>query len=105
MFPQEFTKRLKSQKYIDAEALLKALEEPSPVSIRINPAKWGKIPSDSERVPWCSNGYYLKTRPSYTLDPLLHSGCYLSLIHISEPTRQAEISYAVFCLKKKKKLQ
>eukprot|EP00826_Nyctotherus_ovalis_P040342 TRINITY_DN3971_c0_g1_i5.p1 TRINITY_DN3971_c0_g1~~TRINITY_DN3971_c0_g1_i5.p1 ORF type:complete len:136 (-),score=2.28 TRINITY_DN3971_c0_g1_i5:3-410(-) len=29
--------------------------------------------------------------------------CYLSLIHISEPTRQAEISYAVFCLKKKKK--
>ena len=28
---------------------------------------------------------------------------YLSLIHISEPTRQAEISYAVFCLKKKKK--
>src|SRR5674476_631206 len=28
----------------------------------------------------------------------------LSLIHISEPTRQAEISYAVFCLKKKKKI-
>ena len=26
---------------------------------------------------------------------------FLSLIHISEPTRQAEISYAVFCLKKK----
>src|SRR5674476_1708175 len=24
---------------------------------------------------------------------------FLSLIHISEPTRQAEISYAVFCLK------
>src|SRR5678809_752733 len=30
------------------------------------------------------------------------SGSTLSLIHISEPTRQAEISYAVFCLKKKK---
>src|SRR5678809_751965 len=28
-------------------------------------------------------------------------GFLLSLIHISEPTRQAEISYAVFCLKKK----
>src|SRR5674476_1161876 len=27
----------------------------------------------------------------------------LSLIHISEPTRQAEISYAVFCLKKKRR--
>ena len=32
------------------------------------------------------------------------SGVYgLSLIHISEPTRQEAISYAVFCLKKKKK--
>src|SRR5665213_4015422 len=30
-------------------------------------------------------------------------GWCLSLIHISEPTRQAEISYAVFCLKKKKR--
>ena len=29
-------------------------------------------------------------------------GKYLSLIHISEPTRQEAISYAVFCLKKKK---
>eukprot|EP00825_Cyclidium_porcatum_P043636 TRINITY_DN6238_c0_g1_i5.p3 TRINITY_DN6238_c0_g1~~TRINITY_DN6238_c0_g1_i5.p3 ORF type:complete len:119 (-),score=5.47 TRINITY_DN6238_c0_g1_i5:37-393(-) len=28
---------------------------------------------------------------------------YLSLIHISEPTRLGMISYAVFCLKKKKK--
>ena len=41
--------------------------------------------------------------------PTCHQGtnsCFapaLSLIHISEPTRQAEISYAVFCLKKKKK--
>src|SRR5680860_1771911 len=29
----------------------------------------------------------------------------LSLIHISEPTRRTPISYAVFCLKKKKKKQ
>ena len=28
-------------------------------------------------------------------------GLHLSLIHISEPTRQEAISYAVFCLKKK----
>src|SRR5680860_1118615 len=28
---------------------------------------------------------------------------HLSLIHISEPTRRTPISYAVFCLKKKKK--
>ena len=32
-------------------------------------------------------------------------GDVLSLIHISEPTRLLSISYAVFCLKKKKKKQ
>ena len=37
------------------------------------------------------------------LPPFVKPGQRLSLIHISEPTRQAEISYAVFCLKKKKK--
>src|SRR5450756_2991680 len=30
------------------------------------------------------------------------AACNLSLIHISEPTRLGMISYAVFCLKKKK---
>ena len=30
------------------------------------------------------------------------NGLELSLIHISEPTRRTPISYAVFCLKKKK---
>src|SRR5678816_229342 len=35
------------------------------------------------------------TVPAHTL---------LSLIHISEPTRLLSISYAVFCLKKKKKI-
>src|SRR5674476_1593017 len=37
------------------------------------------------------------------IDRVTLVGHSLSLIHISEPTRQAEISYAVFCLKKKKK--
>ena len=76
MLPEEFTKRLKTQKYIDAEALLKSLEEPSPVSIRINPSKWDKKPLSSTPVSWSTNGFYLEERPSYTLDPLFHSGCY-----------------------------
>ena len=33
---------------------------------------------------------------------LYHEKLDLSLIHISEPTRRYAISYAVFCLKKKK---
>jgi len=76
MFPEAFKNRIANQKYIDAESLLKALSEPSPVSIRINPAKWDKKPFNGEPVPWCENGYYLPSRPSYTLDPLFHSGCY-----------------------------
>eukprot|EP00831_Metopus_contortus_P001632 TRINITY_DN10586_c0_g1_i1.p1 TRINITY_DN10586_c0_g1~~TRINITY_DN10586_c0_g1_i1.p1 ORF type:complete len:461 (+),score=74.69 TRINITY_DN10586_c0_g1_i1:16-1398(+) len=37
--------------------------------------------------------------------PHHHAVYFLSLIHISEPTRPLYISYAVFCLKKKKKKQ
>jgi 16S rRNA C967 or C1407 C5-methylase (RsmB/RsmF family) len=76
MFPEEFIKRISNQKYIDSESLLKALGEPSPVSIRVNSSKWGRIPAHSEQVPWSGSGYYLPGRPSYTLDPLFHSGCY-----------------------------
>src|SRR5450759_1833394 len=36
-------------------------------------------------------------------EPETGAPIYLSLIHISEPTRLGMISYAVFCLKKKKK--
>ncbi|TAL64978.1 MAG: rRNA methyltransferase [Bacteroidetes bacterium] len=76
MFPEGFIQRIYDQKYIDAEALLRSLEEPSPVSIRINSSKWNKTPLISDPVPWCRNGYYLGLRPSFTLDPLFHSGCY-----------------------------
>ena len=45
---------------------------------------------------------------SWLLEPfgyqyMLNAMWILSLIHISEPTRLGMISYAVFCLKKKKK--
>ena len=36
-------------------------------------------------------------------DAAWRAGLMLSLIHISEPTRRYAISYAVFCLKKKKR--
>src|SRR5678815_3822556 len=48
----------------------------------------------------------LRTRASRREDPLdvhVPDPIILSLIHISEPTRLLSISYAVFCLKKKKK--
>ncbi len=76
MFPEKFKQRIFTQTYLDAEQLLNALGEPSPVSIRTNPSKWQMKPLDSEPVSWCKNGYYLPFRPAYTLDPLFHSGCY-----------------------------
>lgn len=51
-------------------------------SIRVNPSKL-KDPASLSfyhdikgSIPWCPNGYYLKKRPSFTFDPLLHAGCY-----------------------------
>jgi 16S rRNA C967 or C1407 C5-methylase (RsmB/RsmF family)/NOL1/NOP2/fmu family ribosome biogenesis protein len=76
MLPEDFRNRIIRQRYIDAEQLLKALSEPASVSIRTNPAKWNKIPVNSFQVPWCRSGFYLNERPSFTLDPLFHAGCY-----------------------------
>ena len=30
----------------------------------------------AQQVPWCEYGFYLKERPVFTLDPLLHAGAY-----------------------------
>jgi 16S rRNA C967 or C1407 C5-methylase (RsmB/RsmF family) len=58
----------------DAGSLLRALQEPTPVSIRMNPAK----PSvqAGAPVPWCAQGLYLDQRPIFTLDPFFHAGAY-----------------------------
>jgi 16S rRNA C967 or C1407 C5-methylase (RsmB/RsmF family)/NOL1/NOP2/fmu family ribosome biogenesis protein len=76
IFPEDFVERIKSQAGIESSVLLQALKEPSPVSIRINRARWNMEPAVSIRVPWCPDGWYLTKRPSFTLDPLFHSGCY-----------------------------
>ena len=50
-----------------------------------------------------SRGYTGQTAPAYLVEEIAETGGLgLSLIHISEPTRLLSISYAVFCLKKKK---
>jgi 16S rRNA C967 or C1407 C5-methylase (RsmB/RsmF family)/NOL1/NOP2/fmu family ribosome biogenesis protein len=76
MFPERFINRIHHQRYIDPDNLLKALEAESPVSIRMNRSKWTGSPLRSIPVQWCSDGFYLGKRPKYTLDPLLHAGCY-----------------------------
>ena len=71
------------------DAYLRSFTEEVPVSIRLNPLKLGTDGSgrhqaqgqpwlvvDGEPVPWCTEGYYLPRRPQFTMDPLLHAGCY-----------------------------
>ena len=57
---------------------LKSFDEDVPVSIRLNPAKTQglTVMEGAERIPWCQNGYYLPQRPQFTMDLLLHAGCY-----------------------------
>lgn len=63
----------------DVETLTRGLEAEPSVSIRLNTRR---LPADAEprgadsRVPWCPEGIYLKERPSFTADPLLHAGAY-----------------------------
>lgn len=64
-----------------ATRLFEALSMPAPTSIRLNPLKLNAIedlhlPSDTQRVPWATTGYYLDKRPAFTADPLLHAGAY-----------------------------
>ena len=61
------------------ERYLQSFEEEPPVSIRVNPRKMAEgrwMMDDATQVPWCRNGYYLQKRPNFTMDPLLHAGCY-----------------------------
>jgi 16S rRNA C967 or C1407 C5-methylase (RsmB/RsmF family)/NOL1/NOP2/fmu family ribosome biogenesis protein len=72
--PASLRQRLSERHQVDVEALEQALNRPSPISLRVNPAK-GFDPG-GEAVPWCSTGRYLTERPAFTFDPLLHAGCY-----------------------------
>ena len=73
--PQAFverTRRLLGEEYPLFEA---SLHQDTPVSIRPNRGKYLQ-PIDGEPIPWASSGVYLKTRPTFTFDPLFHAGCY-----------------------------
>ncbi len=75
--PEKFSVNLKNILGDTYEEFEKTLQTESPVSIRLNPAKPFK-PSFtfSEPVPWASKGYYLNSRPVFTLDPAFHAGAY-----------------------------
>lgn len=82
--PQAFIEDLKP--YMPAEELeylVRSISETAPsTAIRINPKKevdpvsLAATLGEMKPVPWSKDGYYLQERPEFTLDPLLHAGCY-----------------------------
>lgn len=72
--PVSFVSRIQSQLTTESGLFFESLKQESPVSIRINPEK--KIDLGDEKISWCSIGFYLPKRPSFTLEPLFHAGCY-----------------------------
>lgn len=77
--PLSFIQHTKSILGDQWEAFEKALNTPSPVSIRLNPVKARSksfATDDITPVPWSEFGFYLPVRPSFTFDPLFHAGVY-----------------------------
>lgn len=79
--PEAFIIRTKEWLGDEWAAFEQALNKESPVSIRLNPQKINRdllsnVLPLSEPIPWSVDGCYLESRPSFTLDPLFHAGCY-----------------------------
>lgn len=80
--PSAFEERMKKQLGEEADAFFRALGMPAPVSVRIHPAKnreglpGSLLPYAERPVEWCAEGYFLRERPLFTLDPCYQSGAY-----------------------------
>lgn len=93
--PEGFIQLMYGREDFDLEAYQKILEEPPPVSVRINPRKTTPQFENAEKVPWCPQGYYLAERPNFSHDPLWHAGAYYvqeaSSMFIDEIMRQISL--------------
>lgn len=83
--PSSLLNSLESVKGFNKESFVKIHESGEQVtSIRLNQFKSAMVngewsignPIPNSKVPWCNTGFYIKTRPSFTFDPLFHAGCY-----------------------------
>lgn len=76
MLPEGFIKQMRMLLGKESDRFFKAMEEPPVTSVRLNRRKPGAYFPDATPVSWCRCGFYLKERPLFTLDPLLHAGAY-----------------------------
>lgn len=101
--PSEFIQRTRALLGDDYALLENALQADTPVSLRINRAKYTAPPAGSEPVGWCDSGYYLPERLSFTFDPLFHAGAYYvqeaSSMFLEQAIRQeVDVHRPVNCL-------
>jgi 16S rRNA C967 or C1407 C5-methylase (RsmB/RsmF family)/NOL1/NOP2/fmu family ribosome biogenesis protein len=78
--PGAFISRMENQLGKESADFFNSLGGDPSLSIRLNPSKPLSLP-EMEPVPWCSTGYFLNKRPSFTADPLFHAGTY----YVQEP--------------------
>jgi len=82
LLKQDFIQSLEGCDGFLPDEMIAAHNEATPVSIRLNPQKTGEVENVfpveniAEMVAWCDNAFYLKSRPSFTMDPLFHAGTY-----------------------------
>jgi 16S rRNA C967 or C1407 C5-methylase (RsmB/RsmF family)/NOL1/NOP2/fmu family ribosome biogenesis protein len=74
-FPKDFESRMQQRLENQWADFQKAHTLTPPVSIRLHPKK-NIDATDMRSIPWTIYGKYLKQRPVFTLDPLLHAGAY-----------------------------
>ncbi len=75
-FPEKFLLHARMFAGDEYEKFIHALSDSAPVSIRHNPYKRSVAFDRAEQIPWSVEGRYLESRPSFTMDPFFHAGCY-----------------------------
>ena len=86
LLPEELLDGLKGIKGFNKQNFKQVHSTAQPItSIRFNAEKLKRFALNDkiiypefnlQQVPWCENGFYLKERPVFTFDPLLHAGAY-----------------------------
>ncbi len=103
--PEGFKEEMRGLPGIDQDALLRALDTPSSVGMRLNSRKpMSLLFEEAETVRWCPQGKWLASRPKFTLMPQFHAGAFYvqdpsSMIHRTIINRLADRPVTVldFC--------
>ena len=81
--PQAFVESTRAALGDKADAVVEAIRAGESVTaVRANPFKISaddlrrRFAAAGEDVPWCADAFYLKERPVFSLDPLIHAGAY-----------------------------